>query len=480
MESFSPVLLEVNTRVWLRQLSEQAGQRVELSDVPDSELDRWRDQGFTHVWLMGVWQVGARARALALREWREKWRTQFPASTEENVQGSPYAIAEYSVDSRLGRPIDLLLLKERFARRGLRLILDFVPNHVGIDSSEPRRYPARFVQAPGAVAGVFAEETKVGRRYLAHGKDPYFSPWIDTVQVDYRVAEAQEAMSSIAQTISMFGDGLRCDMAMLVLPEVFAETWKAFPSVGQHQTRANFWRSVIPRIRQLQPHVEMIAEAYWDKEQELQDAGFDYTYNKRVTDFIMRGQTAELAEFLYSRDLGFLRRSVHFLENHDEARAASVLSLAKHQAAAGLMLFLPGMALIHAGQLEGRKVHVPIQMNHLPPEAPDPAVQRFYQDLMAAVRDSHIRRGRPELVRIAPDLIAVRWVARNGEVDLGLVNLNPEPIRGQLGLVSGAAAGHEVFVPRYSTQGALAFAANGEVTVPGESAHIVRCPSEQA
>src|SRR5688500_11235277 len=108
----APILYEVNTRVWLRELSEREGRTVTLADVPDSEIQGWQRLGFTHIWLMGVWQVGPKAREIALRLWREHWSKEI-SSTPDDVGGSPYAIEEYSVDSRLGDALSLLMLKER-------------------------------------------------------------------------------------------------------------------------------------------------------------------------------------------------------------------------------------------------------------------------------------------------------------------------------------------------------------------------------
>lgn len=421
----SPILYEVNTRCWLRELSEQAGRRITLAEIPDHEIQRWVTLGFTHIWLMGVWQVGERARAVALESWQKEWKNQIP-SEQADVHGSPFAIRDYSIDTRLGEPISLLLLKERFAEAGLNLILDFIPNHLGVDSPEPLRYPARFVQAEGPKPGTFACETKAGRRHLAHGRDPYFAPWIDTVQLDYRVAETHHHMAAVAQTMSMFGSGLRCDMAMLLLPEIFTDTWKEFPCMGAHRTGKNFWRAAIPAIRQLQPNVDLIAEVYWEREQELQDLGFDFTYNKRVCDFIMRGQFAEMRAFLLGCPPQYLRRSVHFLENHDEQRAATALPLALHKAAALLLLALPGMALLHDGQLEGRRQFARIQMSKRADEEPDREVAEFYQTLLTLLPKTYLRRGKPALIPCErTSALAVAWAYSADETDIAVVNLSP-------------------------------------------------------
>jgi hypothetical protein len=468
----APILYEVNTRVWLRELSEQAGRTVTLADVPDSEIEQWQRLGFTHIWLMGVWQVGPKARDIALRIWEDNWRREIP-STADDVHGSPYAIQEYAVDVRLGDALSLLMLKERLGRAGLRLIIDFVPNHLGIDSTEPIRFPARFVHSSEPLPGTFAADARFGRRYFAHGRDPYFAPWLDTVQLDYRVQETHQAMTAVAQTASAYADGLRCDMAMLLLPEIFQATWKDFPSPGAHPTNANFWRKAISAVRQLQPQAEMIAEVYWDREEELQECGFDYTYNKRVYDYLMRGQDAELREFLQTRSPTFLRKSVHFLENHDEPRVAAQLSAERHKAAAALMLFLPGMALLHDGQLEGRRRFARIQVAKRPEEKTDPAIQAFYHELLGAIQRTHVRRGRAELLKNEGTVIAVKWQGPGREVDLALVNLGPDeqivPCKDPA--IDGDLRSSSVL---YASKGASPKRSGDGVTVPGESAVVLR------
>ena len=455
------VLYEVNTRVWLRELSARERRTVTLADIPEIEIARWQELGFTHIWLMGVWQVGAKAREIALQFWRQHWSKEIN-SVEADVQGSPYAIQEYAIDARVGDALGMLMLKERLGRAGLRLILDFVPNHLGIDSTEPLRFPARFVNSTEPLPGTFAAEARFGKRYFAHGRDPFFEPWIDTVQLDYRVLETHEAMRSVAQTASMFGNGLRCDMAMLLLPEIFNETWKNFPSNGAHQTAQDFWRKTIAEVRQLQPQVEMIAEVYWDREEQLQELGFDYTYNKRVTDYLVRGQTSELIVFLKRCSLKYLSRSVHFLENHDETRVASVLSFERHQLAAALILFLPGMALLHDGQLEGRRKFARIQMSRRAEEKVDAEIAGFYETLLKSLQRTRVRRGKPTIENLPEDAeaFAVRWEGVE-DADLAVVNFGKESLR---------VAGDEVI---YSTRELLKVG-SGVVEVPGETACIAR------
>ena len=422
------ILYEVNTRVWLRELSEKEGRNITLADIPDREISRWSALGITHIWLMGVWQVGQKARGIALRYWREHWSKEIDSS-EEDVQGSPFAIEEYAVDARIGDALSLLMLKERLGRVGLRLILDFVPNHLGVDSTEPLRFPARFVHSRDPQPGTFLANARFSPRCFAYGRDPHFDPWIDTVQLDYRVIETHDAMRSVAQTISMYGDGLRCDMAMLLLPEIFQETWKNFPSPAAHRTDIDFWRKTIAEVRQLQPQAQLIAEVYWDREEQLQELGFDYTYNKRVCDYLVRGQYAELIEYLRSCSIRYLNRSVHFLENHDEARAASLLDLERHKLAAALILFLPGMAMLHDGQIEGRQAFARIQLNKRKAESVDAEIAGFYEGVLETLKRTHVRRGKASLVPMdGPLAFAVKWQS-GCETDLSVVNFGETPVK---------------------------------------------------
>src|SRR5689334_20086140 len=94
-----PVLYEINTRCWLRQLSDECDHRVTLEDVPDREFEQWQRLGFTHVWLMGAWSTGplARAEALAHDSLRQSYSEALPDWEEADVEGSPYAIADYRV-----------------------------------------------------------------------------------------------------------------------------------------------------------------------------------------------------------------------------------------------------------------------------------------------------------------------------------------------------------------------------------------------
>src|SRR5437588_12569129 len=99
-----PLLYEINTRCWLNELSEKAARPITLSKVPGSEFAEWLRLGFTHIWLMGVWTSGPRARVEALKNpgMHIGYREAVPDWTEADVTGSPYAIGDYRVAGDLG------------------------------------------------------------------------------------------------------------------------------------------------------------------------------------------------------------------------------------------------------------------------------------------------------------------------------------------------------------------------------------------
>src|SRR5262249_16836761 len=139
---------------------------------------------------------------------------------EEDFAGSPFAVADYTVAGELGGEPAIDKFRNRLQAHGLGLLLDFVPNHLGLDHSWVAERPERFVQASERPPETFRAETMSGPRWLAHGKDPNFHAWIDTAQLDYRRADTRAAMLELLQSVARRCDGVRCDMAMLLLNEV--------------------------------------------------------------------------------------------------------------------------------------------------------------------------------------------------------------------------------------------------------------------
>ncbi len=431
-----PLLYEVNTRCWLRSLSERSGTAVTLANVPDSEFAAWRKLGCTHVWLMGVWTTGPRARAEALKppELRRAYDEVLPGWQESDVAGSPYAIGDYEVPLALGGEAGLARFRQRLHEDGLKLLLDFVPNHVGLDHVWVREQPELFVECSGAAQGTFAQETRAGVRWLAHGRDPYFAPWTDTVQVDYRRVAARSMMTQLLQSIADRCDGVRCDMAMLMLNDVFAKTWESFPIANHQSPVAEFWASAIPVVKETHPGFLFLAEGYWGLEARLQALGFDYIYDKPLYDGLVARAGAGVQQHLLGLSAGAVAASAHFIENHDEARIAAILSLAEQRAAALLILGLPGMRFLHEGQLSGARLKLPVQLARRPEEASQADIAGCYEHLLSVLPGTAVGQGRGQLCQLraawpgnptVQNFVIVQWQGQGPEFDLVAVNLAP-------------------------------------------------------
>ena len=430
-----PLLYEVNTRCWLNELTQANGRPVTLANVPDSEFLAWQRFGVTHVWLMGVWTGGQRARAQALAnpDLRRAYSEALPGWTERDVAASPYAIAAYQVPAALGGNDGLAAFRQRLESRGLKLILDFVPNHLGLDHPWVTQRPDIFVQAPAPRPETFSHETKFGRRYLAHGKDPNWPAWTDTVQVDFRRAGARQAMARLLSEIAGFCDGVRCDMAMLVLNDVFQKTWKDFP-VTEAPPGTEFWADAIAAVRQAHPDFLFLAEVYWGLETRLRALGFDYTYDKVLYDRLVSWEPGAVQRHLLGLGVAGLGAGAHFLENHDEPRVASLVPLPEHRAAALVILGLPGLRFLHEGQLQGLRKRLPVQLVRRAQEPADTNVLAMYEQLLGALRGSAVGQGRPDLLAPRPawpdnptaqHFVLAQWTGQGSSFDLVVVNLAP-------------------------------------------------------
>src|SRR5213083_1781486 len=240
-------------------------------------------------------------------------------------------------------------------------------------------------------------------RVLAHGRDPYFSGWSDTAQLNYRHPWLRKAMREVLETIGDQCDGVRCDMAMLVLPDVFARTWgdRARPADGTPPSDDPFWPAAIAGVRARHPDFVFMAEAYWDLEWTLQQQGFDYTYDKRLYDRLRDRHARPVHDHLLA-ELGYQSRLARFMENHDEPRAAGAFPAAMHEAASVITFLSPGLRFFHQGQLEGRRKRISPHLVRAPLEPVDEALKRLYDGLLASLRQAMVRDGEWRLLECMP------------------------------------------------------------------------------
>ena len=393
-----PSLYQINTRIVLGEI----GPRATLDDIPDAVLDRIAGQGFDLVWMLGVWQTGAAGREVSRTnpELRRGYVQDLPDVKDEDICGSPFAVQDYTVHRDFGGDAALARLRQRLQQRGLRLMLDFVPNHSALDHPWTQSHPEFYIA--GSEADLAREPQNWQRiasgsrtLILAHGRDPYFPGWPDTLQLNYRHARLRAAMQAELLRIADRCDAVRCDMAMLLLPDVFLKTWgdRARPTDGSAAVDQLFWPDVISEVRERHPGFLFLAEVYWDLEWVLQQEGFDYTYDKRLYDRLREGKAGPVRAHL-SAPLSFQNHCARFLENHDEKRAAAAFAWEAHQPAALLTYLTPGLRFFHEGQLQGRRAHASLHLGRRRVEPIDAPVKAFYEQLLGCLRRPQVRQGR--------------------------------------------------------------------------------------
>lgn len=387
-----PVIYEINTWVWLDELGSGKKAPVTLATVPQKIWDTIAALKVDAVWFMGVWERSAAGIEISMRNQGllDDFHRALPYFTAADNVGSPYCVRNYVVDTHLGGPEGLAIARAELAKRDVRLILDFVPNHVAPDHPWVCAHPDYFIRGtygdsvrkPGAFLAA-------GGNVFACGRDPYFPAWPDVLQLNAFNPGLRQATIATLLDIAGQCDGVRCDMAMLVMNDIFQRTWG---EKAGNKPDQDYWKVVIPAIKTKCPGFRFMAEAYWDLEWELQQQGFDYCYDKKLYDRMEHGPAEEIRLHLLA-DASYQEGMIRFIENHDEPRAAATFEEGKDRAAAVAMLTLPGARLLHEGQFEGRKVRLPVFLGRRPTEPSDHDLATFYARLLRETGRELYRNG---------------------------------------------------------------------------------------
>lgn len=439
-----PHLYEINAHTFLRRISQKYRRKLTLATIPEEEWQILARRGFDLVWLMGVWQrsPGARWQALLDPTLRQAYDEALPGWNDKDVAGSPYAVYAYTLDPLLGEGTELTEIKSKLNRQGIGLLLDFVPNHLALDHPWVSAHPDWFVQGSKADAldhpgWFFSPDEKI---YFAHGRDPNFPPWTDTVQVNFFSRDLRQALVDELLQITKVANGIRCDMAMLALNDVFEQIWGKFVK-DYPKPEHEFWLDAIRLAKRQQPDFLFVAETYWGLEQKLQQMGFDFTYDKTFYDRLRFSTPGDIRSHLMIDDL-YQRYSVHFIENHDEPRACAVFGRERSLAAAVVLATVPGLRLFHDGQFEGRRIRLPIQLVREPEEATDSEIMRFYNRLLAVCNTPAFYEGEWRLMEATQawegneshhNLLTWSW-RYSKQLKVVVVNYSPSPAQGRLKL----------------------------------------------
>jgi glycosidase len=403
-ERFSPdqdwmprtVLMAKSTLVWLYQLSQKYGRTIErLDQIPDEELDELAGRGFTGLWLIGLWERSSASRTI--KQW----------TGNPEAAASAYSLYDYDIAGELGGWDSLARLRDRCARRGIRLGSDMVPNHTGIDSRWIIEHPDRFLQLPyppfpgytyncGNLSGrddvtiqieehyfdrtdaavVFKRtDNRTGElRYIYHGNDGTSMPWNDTAQIDFLNPEAREAVIRTIVGVCRQFSIVRFDAAMTLAKRHIQRLWYPEPGQGgdiasraEHAVSAEefnrripneFWREVVDRCAVEAPNTLLLAEAFWMMEGYfVRTLGMHRVYNSAFMNMLKNEENAKYRETVKNTlefDPEILKRFVNFMNNPDEETAAAQFGKGdKYFGICTLLVTMPGLPMFGHGQIEG-------------------------------------------------------------------------------------------------------------------------------
>ena len=412
---YHPTIYEISTRPWLYELSQKYKKNITtLKDIPLEEFDKLAEKGVEYVWMMGVWQLGSYGLEL---DRKKDYSSVLPDYKKEDIIGSPYAITEYVCNSEIGTDEDLKWLKETLHKKNLKLLLDFVPNHSAVDSPTAETYPNFYIRVPKG------QSTWDSKYYtdsgIAYGKDPYFDPWPDVIQWNYFDSNTRQFMLNNLMKVISLSDGVRCDMAHLMLNDVFKKTWeKELNSWGYIVPSSEFWGDAIKTVKDKYPDALFLAEVYEDWEiQKLYELGFDYCYDKALLDKFELN-SYDINDYIHYKTEDFFGHVSHFIENHDENRGVyNMGSVEKSDAAGTIAATVGGMIFLNHGQWDGLRNKLDVHLRRGADEDVNVKAQQHYNKLMDIIKDKAFHSGNYYFVYNMSGDAASRFVAylRNDE-----------------------------------------------------------------
>ena len=385
-----PVIYQIFTRLYGNKTKNnkpngtlQENGSAKMNDITATKLQRISRMGFTHVWFTGLIEHATQTDHTAFGISKDH-----PAVVKGKA-GSPYAIKDYyDIDPDLAvsvpdRMKEFKALLNRTHKAGLKMVIDFVPNHVarhyhsdaapkGVedlgekdDTTKGFDPQNNFYYLPGQQLRTdFARSAAQTEPYVelpakATGNDcfnasPSRNDWYETVKLNYGIDYQGGRATHFSPTPSTWKkmtdillfwaekgvDAFRCDMAEMV------------PTA--------FWSHAVAAVKKEHPDVLFIGEVYNPAQyRDYLAAGFDYLYDKvglydTLRAIVCGNASASCITSCWQATDDIKEHMLHFLENHDEQRIASAYfsghaEKAKPALAAGALMS-PGAYMVYAGQ----------------------------------------------------------------------------------------------------------------------------------
>ena len=428
-----PSLYQISTRPFLYQLSQEYGQTLtSLRDIPDKVFTDFKNKNFDYVWFMGVWQVGE----YGIKHDRESeslvngYKQILPDYTSEDAIGCPYSITDYVCNKELcpNGDEDLLWLKQKLNSLGIRLILDFIPNHFSLDSVLIDENKDYFIQAPKGSSPPY-DSSRYFTNGIAYGNMQWSSAWTDVAQLNYYNEDTRTMMKKKLLKIAEYADGVRCDMAYIMLNDYFYGTWKTeLDSYGWTKPSEEFWLSAIKEVKNSYPDIIFLAEVYGDVYKDLINLGFDYTYDKELLDRFKTGNMDNIRDWIYNTN-SYSSHLCRFIENHDDNRATEMFGyyIKRTDITALATYTLPGMKFYFQDQWYAYKNKLDVHLRRSYNENKSDEAIEFYNKFLPIVNQEIFRNGDYTVIYPEGDsnwrLICITWKNNDtGEKLLVVVN----------------------------------------------------------
>ena len=390
------VLMAKTVLVWLDQLSKKYGRAIEhLDQIPDEELDALHDEGFTGLWLIGLWERSNASKRIK----------QICGNPE--AAASAYSLMDYEIAGNLGGWSALENLRNRLWKRGIRLASDMVPNHTGMDGRWVIEKPDLFIQrrdnpfpqytfngenlSHDSRVGIYLEDHYYSKndcavvfkrvdnytgdtRYIYHGNDGTGMPWNDTAQIDFLNPRAREEVIQEILHVARNFPIIRFDAAMVLAKKHIRRLWYPEPGHGgdiatRSETGLNtqqfndaipneFWREVVDRVAKECPDTLLLAEAFWMMEGYfVRTLGMHRVYNSAFMNMLKKEENQKYRDTVKNTikfDPQILKRYVNFMNNPDEETAVAQFGKGdKYFGVCTLMVTMPGLPMFGHGQIEG-------------------------------------------------------------------------------------------------------------------------------
>lgn len=448
----SPTIYEVSTRPWLYSLSQKYGRNISrLVQVPIQEFQAIANLGVEYLWLMGVWQLGP----YGLNHDRtdpdliQSYNQVLPGWTTADVIGSPYAIVNFTCNPSICSDIELALIKKQVNALGLKLMLDFVPNHAAYDSLLVNSSINMFMRAPPNTPTPYNPNTWFPNGVYYAGDQ--YDRWNDVAQFNYWNTTTYNYMKDVLAKIAKMADAIRCDMAMLIMNQYFYQDWSTpLNAWGYKQPATEFWSDAIANAKKINPNLLMMAEVYWGANQAILNLGFDLVYDKDLLDAMASKNAQNVRNYIQSQSISYLKKSNHFIENHDEPRAVALFGADYIANTAAMIAYtLPGAKFINDGQILGYKNKLDVHLRRAVAENGTDYARWWYSRLLPIINQEIFHSGTWTYLNVNGNniggLLAWKWTNATDR-RLVAVNFGSSQAYGQIVLTDASApAGKDIY-----------------------------------